>query len=451
MKFIIVICSILIQIGVTIKAFKTIDLCPEKEPRNDRKNWFPNSKSSRDLMTKFVKFNEERLMTEEEYYQDYYGKIPENKPNASERIHVGNKTPVLGSMDKVTDPGHDAGLLSTIYEAYGNHYNLRTGPEDWWYTIIQTVALAIDENSKSDKVRQFFVQHEGKKELEVIVGPPPLNLDSLDYTWLFDQFSQKIEENINVPEYVQQMIPDFSTTTSVHRIVSQITLMTSVQEFFEYSVGTLCGIPAIEMKGETQDWMNLKKKIKALRKTLEPIEDDIGLGKRQFGYVKQHSWWNNVEKIAEKLLDTFEGNPDEEWWSKIITEKSYGSGSPDFNGWFMEKLLNIRNAKTIGSAPSGLVSIPMKFSDPGRNEKGAVIAGMAGYKFHHPEREFRPAVEPMHGWSLLLEPNSVFRNDLSDWEKKINGIPDSSNDLSSDEQIKFSSSTRNLESLYEHL
>ena len=117
----------------------------------------------------------------------------------------------------------------------------------------------------------------------------------------------------------------------------------------------------------------------------------------------------------------------------------------------MEKLLNIRNAKTIGSAPSGLVSIPMKFSDPGRNEKGAVIAGMAGYKFHHPEREFRPAIEPMHGWSLLLEPNSVFRNELSDWEQKINGIPDSSNDLSSDEQIKFSSSTRNLESLYEHL
>merc|ERR1712062_836483 len=113
-------------------------------------------------------------MTEEEYYQDFYGEIPENKPNASERIHVGNKTPVLGSMDKVTNPGHDAGLLSTIYEAYGSHYNLRTGPEDWWYTIIQTVALAIDKNSKSDAVRKFFVQHEGKKNLNVKVKPSQL-------------------------------------------------------------------------------------------------------------------------------------------------------------------------------------------------------------------------------------------------------------------------------------
>ena len=116
----------------------------------------------------------------------------------------------------------------------------------------------------------------------------------------------------------------------------------------------------------------------------------------------------------------------------------------------MVNLLNIRNAKTIGSAPSGLVSIPMKFSDPGRNEKGAVIAGMAGYKFHHQKTIRRPAIEPMHGWSLLLEPNSVFRNDLSDWEEKVNGIPDSSNDLSSDEQIEFSSSTRDLGSLFKN-
>merc|ERR1712062_256327 len=117
-------------------------------------------------------------MREEDYYQDFYGRH-ENRPNSTERSHVGDKTPVLGSMDRVTDAGHDAGLLSTIYEAYGNHYNLRTGPEDWWYTIIQTVALAIDENSKSDEVRQFFVQHEGKKELKVTVGPPPLKLDSI--------------------------------------------------------------------------------------------------------------------------------------------------------------------------------------------------------------------------------------------------------------------------------
>ena len=207
--------------------------------------------------------------------------------------------------------------MSSIHEAYSYHYNLRTGPEDWWYTIIQTVALAIDKSSKSNEVRQFFVQHEGKKELRVKVGGGALLVENIDYSWLFDQFSQKIEENINVPEYVKQMTADFSTTTSIHKIVSQITIMTSVQEYFEYTAYTMCGIPAVEMRGTKEDWTRLGEKIKELRKTLKPIANAIGLGDTQYGA----SWWDNVEEIAAKLLDTFNGYPDEDWWSRIITKE----------------------------------------------------------------------------------------------------------------------------------
>ena len=194
---------------------------------------------------------------------------------------------------------------------------MRTGPEDWWYTIIQTVALAIDKNSKSHEVRKFFVQHEGKKELRVKVGEGALLVENIDYSWLFDQFSQKIEENINVPEYVKQMTADFSTTTSIHKIVSQITIMTSVQEYFEYTLYSMCGIPAVEMKGTKEDWIRLGEKIKELRETLKPIAIAIGLGDTQYGA----SWWDNVEEIAAKLLDTFNGYPDEDWWSRIITKE----------------------------------------------------------------------------------------------------------------------------------
>ena len=101
-----------------------------------------------------------------------------------------------------------------------------------------------------------------------------------------------------------------------------------------------------------------------------------------------------------------------------------GSGAPSFNGWFMTYLLNVRHATSIGNAPSGLVSIPMTFSDERAEEQGAIVAGMLGYKYHSETNGTRPAVEPMHGWTLLLEPNSIFRKDLSDWEKKINGVLD---------------------------
>ena len=52
----------------------------------------------------------------------------------------------------------------------------------------------------------------------------------------------------------------------------------------------------------------------------------------------------------------------------------------------MKIFLNVQGAATIGSAPSGLVSIPMIFSDGTTKEQGAVVAGMLGYKFHQGRR-----------------------------------------------------------------
>ena len=87
-------------------------------------------------------------------------------------------------------------------------------------------------------------------------------------------------------------------------------------------------------------------------------------------------------------------------------------------------MLNVKNAITIGSAPSGLVSIPLKLKDGfrGIEDQSAVIAGMMGYKFHHETTTTRPAVEPIHGWTLLLGPNFFFRENLSIWEQNISNI-----------------------------
>jgi len=322
-----------------------------------------------------------------------------NPHTASDRKPVGNKTPALGSSDMVTFPGHDAGFLSTVVEAYNRHYNLRTGPEDWWYCIIQTVALAIDKNSKKDEVRKFFVQHEGKKKLTVYVS----NVLTVDYTWFFEQMSKQIAKNINVPDYVDKMKTDFSQSTKIHKIVSEITLMSSMQEYFSYGMRALCGIPAVEMKGTQEDWERLGMKIAELKQTLKPIHDAIGLT----------YWWKRVENIANKLLDTYNGNPDKEWWSQIIRKRSKMCGDPAINGWFMTSLLNVHTANSISDAPSGLVSVPMTIDDNGHVEDSAIVAGMIGYKLHVDNASI-PTVEAIHGWSLLLEPGSVLMNKMSD-------------------------------------
>ena len=114
----------------------------------------------------------------------------------------------------VTSTYSDFGLLSSVLVAYNGHFILRTGPEDWWYTIIQTVAISIDDNAHKNEVRNFFVQHEGKKTLTVFTGP---SIYGTNYDWFFKQMSQEIAKNINVPEYVEKMTSDFSTSTEVHR------------------------------------------------------------------------------------------------------------------------------------------------------------------------------------------------------------------------------------------
>ena len=102
--------------------------------------------------------------------------------------------------------------------------------------------------------------------MEVGVGP---SIYGVDYSWFFDQMSEEIEKNVNVPQYVKAMETDFSSSTKVHKIVGKIVLMKSVQEYFEYRMSFLCGIPAIEMKGIEEDWRNLGLKVRFFMKQLK--------------------------------------------------------------------------------------------------------------------------------------------------------------------------------------
>ena len=118
----------------------------------------------------------------------------------------------------------------------------------------------------------------------------------------------------------------------------------------------------------------------------------------------------------------------------------------------MADLLNNFEATGITDAPNGLVSIPLVLSDGNVEEKSLIIgnqlmqkksvklnftsspssfnsstvisfiAGMIGYTLHkNPSRirrETTYSVEATHGWSLFLDANSIFRQDLIDWENE---------------------------------
>jgi hypothetical protein len=342
-----------------------------------------------------------------------YAKLEEKRINRSAREGgneeskrsniVEDRIPFLGSTDEIYSKSN-TGFFETVLMAYNEHYNLRTSPEDWWYCVIRRVALAIDNNSSKDSVRKMFVEHQGKKTLTVTVPEWPLS--NVNYDLFFERMSEEIANNVKVPEYVDAMTANFSCTTNVQRIVSQITLMSSMQEFFEYVMNLMCGIPAIEMLGTEADWQKLLAKIKALKSVLQPIMNDIELTEQ---------WWSLAEKIFSKLLDTYRGTPDKKWWSHIITYNAmYGSGfredpklPRDYSGWIVE-FLEGRVGLDVYEFTSGLVTVPLKIVDgvKGVGDTAALVAGMVGMTVHEETVNNRPSVQPFQGWALMLPPNS---------------------------------------------
>ena len=305
----------------------------------------------------------------------------------------------LGSTENIYSLG-DCGLFSTIITAYNNHWTLRTSPDDWWFCVIKRIACAIDQNANKESVRKMFVDHEGKKTIEVVV--PDTSIYTVDYSWFFDQMAKRMQENVKVPEFVDGMTADFSTTTAVQKIVSQITLMYSVKEYFQYKMVLACGIPAVEMLGTEDDWSKLQSKLKVLRTLLEPIENDLGLSSE---------WWDLVEKVFRELLATYQGRPDKEWWSHIISyEESFGSGGQKrYRGWITDYLEGTNQLVDIDDMTTGLVSVPLVLEDPVRcvKDDATLVAGMLGFTVHTDDTK-QISVQPFQGWSLLLSKDSPF-------------------------------------------
>ena len=78
-------------------------------------------------------------------------KIP-SKNLEEDRRHVNDMLPFEGTTEVALKGTGDYGFFTAFYDCYNHHWGLRTIPDDWWYTIVRTVAIAIDKHSKEDEV-----------------------------------------------------------------------------------------------------------------------------------------------------------------------------------------------------------------------------------------------------------------------------------------------------------
>ena len=358
-------------------------------PGQTRKEEFENHRKPSTL-------NVHKYAFQQGHMKDLLQKIDQNPKEGKESKTSTESEIVAGSDIKDLYFDHDFGFFSAILACYNNHWVLKTSPDDWWNVIARNVAQHVDENGDKNKVRDFFVDHEGKKTIAIAL---PGRLDQVEYDWLFDQFSKAIRENIKTPGYVDKMEANFSTTTSNQLIASQIMLMSSLQKYFNFEESTRCGIPGVEMEGTKEDWQKLMDKTENLQKMLDPIMDEIGLRK----------WFKKTKIMLGKLLETFEGNPDVEWWSHILSwNETYGSGEREWwSGWIIDFLM-AKPGESPKDFQSGVVSVPLTLIDenfgPPVEDTGTLIAGTVGFTVE--EGPQAPIVQAKQGWALLLPKGS---------------------------------------------
>jgi hypothetical protein len=161
------------------------------------------------------------------------------------------------------------------------------------------------------------VIHDGKKELIVQAFG---SLHDADYPGLCKAMTKEIAANIRDPSVREWVMPNFSTTTDVDKVVGAIALMSSMKTYFDYKFQLMCGLPSVTLMGEVGDWEEIEKRAARLI---------------SFDTDKKHvtKWYNLLRPILAQFTQSAKGSPNINFWNRVCSNFGGGSGPSWLSGW----------------------------------------------------------------------------------------------------------------------
>ena len=193
-------------------------------------------------------------------------------------------------------------LLNGFYTAHTNHCPIRIKPDDIWLLIVQ--AFSNHVNANSEELRQYFVDFDGKKTLQVIY-----DLSSIEQVnrKVLENFSEQINEqmiNYLGKEILDTLTPNFSTTTYDSSIVCKISIMGAFKKYFNYEMILCgCGIPYIILEGTADDYKKILSKAQNLKKF-------------------KFEWYiDRIIPHISKMIEAKEGKVDVDYFKNMIQKK----------------------------------------------------------------------------------------------------------------------------------
>ena len=293
-------------------------------------------------------------------------------------------------------------LIKGLIIAYKNHYPITITPDMIWLLIAQGFSLFMEKYE--NLVRERFVNFSGKKDLKTeILSDSPYNSSKEVWDGIIKKFVQKIENNVG-KEVIDILECNFSTTSQVVKITSQVTIMSAMKRYFTYRVLMAgCGISKITLEGSLKDWEKIKSKLEFLStkglewwtKHLIPIIDKIILTKK---------YYSGKNKLNEELIN---------FWKGMIRLKGTGeSYDPHMiNGWIVKFIPNLEKEKPDiyeeireTDVPEEIISCPMELT--WLNMKGKKVdfkCSLASgfYGMIQDKKTFN--VRPVIGYAIVVE------------------------------------------------
>ena len=238
-----------------------------------------------------------------------------------------------------------------MYQAYADHRPFVLSPDMIWLLISQGFSQHVNNNA--EELRKLFVNFDGK--LTLVVKNNVIDLKDPNSPWetVFPEFSKQISAYTG-KDLINALTCDFSTTTPVSKVASEITIMEAMKSYFEYVVIYLsCGIPEVRLEGTPKDWQKVLDKANYLRK------------------YKLDWWIDEIDPLLKKFVSASKGEADTAFWRNMFkyhTEKVYGSPKK-IDGWIVKffpydkkgKRNNLQELIYGDNLPKELVKVDLKY------------------------------------------------------------------------------------------
>lgn len=236
-------------------------------------------------------------------YKDLYQKLilfdkdyPRDITETDVRKPPFNVIAMSEAPDSIISIGYNS-FFRGMQAAYAEHRPFVLSPDMIWLLISQGFAQHI--NANSELMRDLIVDFSGKQSL-IINEDKKLDDPTLSWEKVFSQFSDQISKNVS-NELIETLTCNFSTTTPLEKIASEITIMEATKSYFEFIMARIvCGIPEITLEGTTEDWEKVLNKARRLKQY-------------------QLDWWiTELEPILEEFVKASKGEVDQEFWRNMF-------------------------------------------------------------------------------------------------------------------------------------